>query len=192
MSGKEWSKRRNGQWLVMMELISKPTLLKQHGSWEVNLQFKNRKKRTSRDLTIYLGFYNCRRFENDYLDAPVERLKCFDKVLYIHKDSGRCTVCDCTTECPVKQRLIEYVGLTLNFVLRLKSMNIRIPLQQCIGTRLNDYFTDNFTTMDRDRENKLFLNKESLPHFVNLSNNVSKAIFRQEQIDLEDIFRKST
>ena len=138
------------------------------------------------------AFTNCRHELEDYLDATIEKLPCFELVLQRFNDLGRATACNCSNECPLMQRLIVYVGLAIDFVSDLRKMNLEVTLQQIIGTNLTNHFADNFLLMDRESENHLIPKTDSLPSWANLSEGRSKAIFRAKSYPITMIFKKGS
>ena len=136
------------------------------------------------------AFTNCRHEKKDYLDASIEKLPCFKLVLQKFQDTGRATPCNCTTNCPISHRLMEFTGLALNFIFELRNMKIDLALQNLIGTHLVNFFVDRFVTLDPQNENQVILKSDLLPSWVVLSRGTSKAIFRTNTFSTDIIYKK--
>jgi len=135
------------------------------------------------------AFTNYRHDLNDYLDGTIERLPCYNGVLQKYNDLGRVTPCNCTNICPLQNRLVTYVGLTINFIYELRNMNLRVPLQQMVGSQMTNFFADKFLMMDREKESHMTLKTDELPSWIHLSKGRSRAIFRMKSLHMDMIFR---
>ena len=119
------------------------------------------------------------------IDSSVEKAACYLRLKEAYQKSGRLEICDCPHACAARQRILQYVGLTVDFVVTLQEAGYTHTIQQICGTKIYEKFFSKYCTTEMINNILVFKFKKSLLPFQASSGKPSYEIFARESIPVK-------
>ena len=119
------------------------------------------------------------------LDASVEKSPCFLRLKEAYQKVGRLEICDCPNACSGRRRILQYVGLTVDFIVTLHEAGYTFTLQQLCGTKIFEKFSSKYCTTELINNVLVYKFKKSLLPFQASCGTPSYEIFARESIPVK-------
>ena len=96
---------------------------------------------------------------------------------------GRLSICNCESSCPTRSRILQFIGLCVEYVVAINGTEKSLCLQQLTGSKLFNTFTKEYCTTETINDVLCYkFLKSKLPFQAVVDGKASTAVFERDFI----------